>query len=76
MINGVFPMKNRIKREFVLLVLYNRYRYNLIFPQIKRACGQWHCYLELGYVYVGATISDKSGDKSELPWFSNGNSLL
>jgi hypothetical protein len=31
---------------------------------------------ELGYVYVGATMSDKSGDKSELPWFSNGNSLL
>jgi hypothetical protein len=29
-----------------------------------------------GYVYVGATMSDKSGDKSELPWFSNSNSLL
>jgi hypothetical protein len=29
-----------------------------------------------GYVYVGVTMSDKSGDKNELPWFSNDNSLL
>jgi hypothetical protein len=30
----------------------------------------------LGYVYVGATMSDKSGDKSELPFENHDSSLL
>jgi hypothetical protein len=30
----------------------------------------------LGYVYVGAAMSDKSGDKSELPFENHGTSLL
>jgi hypothetical protein len=30
----------------------------------------------LGYDYVGAAMSDKSGDKSELPFENNGTSLL
>jgi hypothetical protein len=30
----------------------------------------------LRYVYVGATMSDKSDDKSELPFENHGSSLL
>jgi hypothetical protein len=36
----------------------------------------WDCSQVLGNVYVGAEMSDKSDDKSEVPWFSNGSSLL
>jgi hypothetical protein len=35
-----------------------------------------HLNFMLGNVYVGAAMNYKSGDKSDVPWFSNGSSLL
>jgi hypothetical protein len=43
-------------------------------------CIDWtkydHLNFMLGNVYVGAVMNYKSGDKSDVPWFSNGSSLL
>jgi hypothetical protein len=34
------------------------------------------CHSVLGYDYVAAAMSDKKGDKSELPFEKHGSSLL